>query len=192
MKSGAPAGPVSVGLHPWHIHHDDKLAELRPLLARAAADPAVVALGETGLDKVIHTSMALQEDVFLTHVDISEESGIPLIIHCVRAFQEIVRIRTRNSVSQPWILHGFNSSPEMAGELVSHGFYISVGERLLRNRGKCQAILEQVGLSAIFAETDDDDLPIEEVYRQLAEMAGWDLKAVKEGIWNNFKTVFGP
>jgi len=184
-------GPVSTGLHPWHIAHFDHLGELRSLLVEAAADDRVLAIGEAGMDKVITTSMALQEDIFITHVDISEEAGKPMIIHCVKAFQELIRIRQETGGSQPWIIHGYNSSPEMAEELASKGFYISVGERLLRNRHKSREILNSVPLSMVFAETDDDERPISEIYEQMAGLSGISVKEMKEYLAGNFKKVFG-
>lgn len=150
-------GPVSTGLHPWHIHHFEEPDNLRSMLVEAAANESVVAIGETGLDKVINTSMAMQEEVFRTHVDISEEVQKPLIIHCVRAFHDILRIRKETAASQPWIMHGFYSSPEIADEMATLGFYISVGERLLRNKNKSREILDTISREYLFAETDDDD-----------------------------------
>ncbi len=185
------SGPVSVGLHPWHIGHFEHLNALHPLLVEAALSDGVIAIGETGLDKICSASMALQEDVFREHINISEEAGMPLIIHCVRAFQEISRIRAITGATQPWILHGFNSSPEMALEMTSMGFYISVGERLLRNLQKSRDILQSVPISNIFAETDDDARSIMDIYDQMAEISGHSVKELKEFLTQNFSNVFG-
>ena len=190
FQEQAVTAPVSAGLHPWHIVHFKPLEELEPLLVRAAEQDLVIAIGETGIDKVIMTNMTLQEEVFRIHVDISEEFSKPLIIHCVRAFEDIVKIRKETGASQPWILHGFNSSPQMAEDLASKGFYLSVGERLLRNRDKTRDILRHIPLSSLFTETDDDNMPIEVVYNQLAEIAGISLKNLKDSITGNLLKVF--
>jgi TatD DNase family protein len=184
------AAPVSTGLHPWDIDSFERDDELRSMLVSAAASDRVVAIGETGIDKVISTPVVLQEEIFRIHVDISEESGKPLIIHCVRSFQEVIRIRKETSASQPWIFHGFNSSSQMAGELAEMGCYISIGARLLKNPVKVFEIIEAVSLKQIFAETDDDEKAISGIYHEITGLTGMLLDDLADRLKENYIKVF--
>ncbi|MDE6655144.1 MAG: TatD family hydrolase, partial [Muribaculaceae bacterium] len=47
--------------------------------------------------------------------------------HIVRAFPEIIRLRRQEQPTQRWIIHGFRGKPELARELLRHGFDISIG-----------------------------------------------------------------
>lgn len=114
---------LSVGVHPWHADTGD-VGGVRRL---ALSDPRVVAIGECGLDRFHGPDMDIQLEVFRRHIALSEELGLPLIIHCVRAFNELVELHRRFRPRQPWIVHGFRGKPELAAELVRHGMYLSLG-----------------------------------------------------------------
>lgn len=114
---------LSVGVHPWHADTGDVAAVRR----MALDDPRVVAIGECGLDRFRGPSLEVQQRVFEQQIRLSEELGLPLIIHCVRAFAELIALRLKYKPAQPWIIHGFRGKPELAAQLVRHGFYLSLG-----------------------------------------------------------------
>ena len=65
----------------------------------------------------------------LKWIEISENRELPLILHIVRAFPEIIALKKQLSPKQPWIIHGFRGKPQLASELLRHGFYLSIGEK---------------------------------------------------------------
>ena len=103
----------SIGLHPWDINHCD-INEAMNAVARYSSLPSVVAIGETGIDLLKGGALHQQIDIFMQHVNISEESGKPLIIHCVKAHDIISEIRKRISPKMDWIIHGFRNKPSIA------------------------------------------------------------------------------
>lgn len=119
----AGAERLSVGIHPWHADTGD-VAAVRGI---ALAEPRVVAIGECGLDRFRGPSLEVQQQVFEQQIQLAEELGLPMIIHCVRAFNELIALRLKYRPSQPWIVHGFRGKPELARQLVGHGFYLSLG-----------------------------------------------------------------
>lgn len=116
----------SVGIHPWHtINVDSSTIEKLNILA---AHPQVVAIGETGIDALKGASIDKQIEIFRHHVALSEQHKKPLIIHCVKAFNEIIALKKQFLPSMPWIIHGFRGKPQLAQQLINKGFYISLGE----------------------------------------------------------------
>ncbi len=116
----------SVGIHPWHTIDIDSTTIYH--LKTLASHSQVVAIGETGIDALRGASIEKQIDIFRLHVSLSEKHQKPLIIHCVKAFNEIIESKKSLLPTMPWIIHGFRGKPQLARQLINHGFYISLGE----------------------------------------------------------------
>ena len=70
--------------------------------------------------------MELQLAVFKEQVKLSEKLGLPLIIHCVKAMEELLGVKeSRPQITLIW--HGFRGKPEQAVQLLKKGFYLSLG-----------------------------------------------------------------
>lgn len=119
-----PDALYSVGWHPWWPAPD--MDWVRSL----AADPRVVMIGETGIDKK-RSALTPAEQMELTrqHAMLAEEFGKPLILHIVGAWQEIMALRKELHPAQPWIIHGFRGKAELAQQLIRAGFTLSVNFR---------------------------------------------------------------
>lgn len=133
-----PSLKYSVGIHPYNFSLATGQA-LR-LLSSLALSPEVVAIGECGLDassgpfnSLPHISrqeiLTAQTELLKIHIELSETLCKPLLLHIVKAFPEIIQLKKSLRPSQPWIIHGFRGKPELAAELLSHGFYLSFGSR---------------------------------------------------------------
>lgn len=116
----------SVGIHPWHVSQATWRQWL--LLERIAVRPDVVAIGEAGLDKLCATEWREQLEAFGRQILLSERVAKPLIIHNVRANQEILDAHRRFRPLQPWVIHGFRGKPQLAEMFLRRGIYISLGE----------------------------------------------------------------
>lgn len=100
----------SVGIHPWYIYNvKEQLAELK----RQAVLPDVVAIGETGLDKGVETPLKLQQKIFKTSVSLAENLGLFVIIHCVKAWDELIALKKELKPHVPWIIHGFRGNADI-------------------------------------------------------------------------------
>jgi TatD DNase family protein len=181
---------MSVGLHPWYIDNYPETDKTFEDLYRISRNDKIIFIGETGLDKYREKDLGHQMEIFIRHIHLSEELQKPLIIHCVRAFEELLKIKRESSPIQPWIIHGYDSSPEMAASLVGHGIFLSVGERLLKKTHKSKKILQAIPLSKLFIETDDGKTTIPELYKEVAEIYRIDVKDLKEYIIGNFNSLF--
>ena len=73
--------------------------------------------------------LAAQTALLRIHYELSETLRKPLILHIVKSFPEIIALRKQWKPTQPWIIHGFRSKPQLARELLAHGFHLSYGKK---------------------------------------------------------------
>lgn len=176
-----PSSFRSYGIHPWYIYDVlEQLEELRTSVSNAG----VVAIGEAGLDKLAEASMEVQLEVFSRQARLAEEVGKPLIIHCVKAWPELIAVRKAVSPHMPWIVHGFRGNGELAKQLVRQGFFLSFGSRF--NPEALQAAWS----GTVFAETDDQETDIRSVYPLLATSLNLPMELFALKIRENVKRVF--
>jgi TatD DNase family protein len=180
----------TVGLHPWYI----KIETLRDDLEKvknSANHPQVIAIGETGLDKNIDVPLSVQNKAFEEQIKIAKEAGKPMIIHCVRTYNEISTLKQKTKHKSPWIIHWFNASAEMGKQLIDQDFYLSFGHMLFNEQSKGYKSFCKLPLERIFLETDDTGYTIDEVYRQAVKLLEIPLETLESQIANNFKSCFG-
>lgn len=180
---------LSVGIHPWYAeaqHWQQQLAAVEQM----AVDPNVIALGECGLDRGIALPLAAQLELFDAQVQLAQRLRKPVIIHCVRAFSELLQWKKRVKPTVPLIIHGFNNKLETAQQLMAHDFYFSLGAALLHPESNAVKVLKCIPLTKLFLENDDRDTPIEKIYEAAAAALEISVDALKTQIWTNFATVF--
>jgi TatD DNase family protein len=180
----------SAGLHPWFVREDNLPASERWLKAQTALT-SVCAIGEAGLDKVCDTPWALQESAFRFCIGMSEEAGKPLVIHCVRAYNEVLLIKKQVKPTQPWIFHGFNKHPDTAQMLLREGCFLSFGAALLHENSHSAAALRQTPADRFFLETDDaEEVGIESIYERAAAVRGCSMDEIVAAVSLNVQRVF--
>lgn len=182
-------GFFSVGLHPWHFA-EVNLESCFENIEQSTSNKNMLAVGECGLDKVIQTDFSLQEQYFRRQAEIAEKAHKPLIIHCVRAYPDIIKLKKEIKSSVPWIIHGFNANKETIRQLLNHGFYFSVGENLLKDDPKIE-IFRMIPIGRLFLETDNSEISIQKIYFFAAQMLEMTVGELSGIISNNFKMLFG-
>ena len=178
----------SIGIHPWDIEKL-KIDSVSDYLKECILNINPAAIGEIGLDKMISTSMGIQERVFIEQLNVAMIQQKPVIIHCVKAQEEILRIKKNHDTGTAWVFHAYNKNLQVAETLLKHGFYLSFGEALLRNE-KLQLVYKQLPLDRIFLETDDKDISIKEVYAKAAEIKEIEIEAFKKQMLLNYMKCF--
>lgn len=180
---------ISLGIHPWSVSEEHWYEQLE-VLEYLSQDDRVKAIGEIGLDKLKGPDMKLQEEVFLKQIRVAEIVRKPILIHCVKSFNELIAIKKVVRPKVPMIIHGFNRNAELAEELAKKGFYISFGKAVLTSVSVCEA-LKKVPLEQIFFETDVAmDLNIGEVYTKAGEVLNIDLKELEDRIYQNYLELY--
>lgn len=175
----------SVGLHPWYL---DNWSNEIDIIRTLASMPNIPAIGECGLDTLCTTPMDMQIDAFQRQIDIANSINKPLIIHCVRAFSETLKILEQANI--PAIFHGFVKNPALATELLHHGHYLSFGAALTEGKKNAIDSLVMVPADRFFLETDDSNVPIQAIYQAAAAIRNISEDALVDQIHKNFQTVF--
>ena len=172
----------TAGIHPWE-------ADRMPVNSLLPLDETVQAIGETGLDFAKGAPQEAQYAAFRAQLQLARQRGLPVVIHCVRAFNEVLR-ELAACPPRTAIFHGFIGSPEQARQAVAAGYYLSFGERTFRSPKTVEA-MRSTPLERLFLETDDSPTPIEEIYRRAAERLGIPETRLQAAALANYKTIFG-
>jgi TatD DNase family protein len=155
-----------------------------------AHEKRCLAIGECGLDKLSQVDFALQQEVFVEQIKIANDIGKPLIIHCVKAFNELINCLNLNNNQVPVIVHGFNNNENIARILVNEGMYFSFGKALLGYESNAAKAIKNVGRKRFFLETDDADISIKYIYKKATDLLGIDEEIIRQQLQSNFETVF--
>ena len=143
---------ASVGVHP----EDQNSVEMSvDELVAAAQHPKVVGIGETGLDyHWCSGDLAWQHQRFSTHIQASNQTGLPLIIHTREAASNTLRLLHENQAQQG-VIHCFTEDTAFAKAVLDLGFYISFsGIVTFKNAIQIQEACRYVPLDRILVETD--------------------------------------
>jgi len=185
----APTNYYSVGIHPWKINGSNYESEI-DTLKKLAIQKNVIAIGECGLDKLINIDFEIQDLIFRSQISIAEQVQKPLIVHCVKAFDELIRIKKELKISVPIIVHGFNNKKEIAAQLLKNGFYLSIGKALLNENSNASKNISSLPIEKIFLETDDADVSIKSIFEAAAKYLQIEIEVLKQQIHTNFKNNF--
>ena len=162
----------SVGIHPW-VEREYRQGLFCPWeeLEALAARPEVRAVGEAGLDwarrplpdfspaclhELPSPGGAQRAESRRRSVELLERQallaarvGKPLVLHCVKAVDDIVALHRRLRPDVPWILHGYRGNPQQAAQLVRRGLCLSLGERFHPGAAAC------IPADRLLLETDE-------------------------------------
>ena len=186
--SDLPALPsdfhCSLGLHPWYLSVDTLNEQLHQLKQSLTAYPQIVAVGEAGLDKLCQTPWTLQTEAFRAQIELAEQMGYPLIIHSVKAHNEVMELKKALKSDIPWVIHGFRGKKELAEQYLKAGFYLSYGFHYN------EEALKATPLSRLFLETDESQTPVSQLYQQVAPLLQLSIEELARIIAQSADKVF--
>lgn len=183
----------AIGIHPWDaekiplsedIHYQDALCR--------AMTSSCIAIGEIGLDYATAKSPEQKQRQlfwFEWQLQTALEHALPIIIHCVKAYNELISILKKVPHTTS-IVHGFIGSPELASRLLQSGCYLSFGPRTW-DSPKTRQTLQNVPLDRLFFETDDSQQSIAEMYTMAANTIGQSIQTLQQTTSANFQHIFG-
>lgn len=202
-----------IGLHPEEVKADwkeqlDKMKELLDgSLSSGSGKSKYIAVGEVGLD--FYWSREFEAEQLLAfeeQVRWSVETRLPLMIHCRKAQNEMVKILRKYQGSLPGgVFHCFTGNGHEAAELLSFGnFCLGIGGVLTFKKSNLPETLpENVPLNRIVLETDspymapvpmrgkrNESAFVAYVLEKLAECYGVGKQTVADATNANVERVF--
>jgi TatD DNase family protein len=195
---------AAVALHPTRTAAvtDAEFAEIE----RLAADPRVVAVGETGLDYYWEYSPPeRQQPAFRWHIDLAKRLGKPLMIHDREAHADVLRILREEGPPETVVFHCFSGDAAMARECVDAGYVLSfAGPVTFKNAKPLQEAALLVPEDQLLVETDapfltphphrgrpNEPYCLPWTVRGLADLRGVDDERLAESAGRNAERVFG-
>ncbi|MCG6976180.1 MAG: TatD family hydrolase [Acidiferrobacterales bacterium] len=149
----------ALGLHPVYIEQHQQ-ADL-DRLAQYLENPAVVAVGEIGLDFLIdNPDKEKQEQFFDAQLDLAKQADLPVILHVRKAHDQVLGYLRKKQL-KGGIAHAFNGSLEQARHYINLGFKLGFGGMLTYERSsKLRRLARELPLDSIVLETDSPDLTV--------------------------------
>ena len=162
------------GIHPWRADETFVVPELKDKIA----------IGECGLDTACGVSMDKQLKVFTQQVELSEQEEKPLIIHCVKALDQLLRLRRELHPTMPWMFHGFRGKPQQLRSLLAAGFYISFGFHYNEES------LNLCPIERLMLETDANDCSIVNLYKDVTKLRSISMSSLCSAMAENYLIFF--
>ena len=193
---------AAVGRHPNSAAGFDEAAEAS--LLELAADPACVAVGETGIDLFREGApRAEQLRAFAAHARIAREVGKPLVIHSRAAEEETIAFLREHAAGLRVVLHCFSMADRL-DECLAEGWWISfAGNVTYPSAADLAAAARRVPADRLLVETDAPFLApqarrgevnrpafVVETARFLAEARGEDYGQLESQVGANARELF--
>ncbi len=179
-------------------------------LVALAAQPKVLAIGETGLDyyrlgERSVADMEWQRERFRVHIRAARAAGKPLVIHTRAASEDTLRlIDEEGGEAVGGVFHCFTESREVARAALARGFYISFsGILTFKNATELKAVAAEVPLERCLIETDSPYLApvphrgklnnpsyVPHVAAELARLKGCSIEDVARVTTRNAEQLF--
>lgn len=200
---------AAVALHPTRA---DALTEsTRAELEGLAAQPRVVAVGETGIDLYWPgkldgcADLRTQRESFAWHIDLAKRTGKPLMIHNRDADPEVLDVLRAEGAPETVIFHCFSSGPEMARTCIAAGWIISLsGTVSFKNASDLRSAAALVPPGQLLVETDapfltphpfrgapNEPYCLPYTVRALAEVVGRPAQLIAEQSSATARLVYG-
>ena len=184
LPDDQPGVLYTYGIHPWFLSEDNQ-EKFISSVENVVTMPGIIAIGEAGFDKLRGPSIELQRIIFEKQVIISEELKMPVVVHCVRAWEELLSVQKKLKPKMPWLVHGFRGNVELASQLLSKGMYLSFWFDFVI-RPESGNLLRQMPADRIFLETDGAEIDIRTIYNKVANDLEMTVDGLKILILKNF------
>ncbi len=149
---------TALGIYPSDAQYfEGTLAEAMSELESLVTDKGnkCVAIGEIGLDyHYPDTDRECQARFFRAQLELAKRLKMPVVIHDRDAHGDVLDI-LREFPEVRGVLHSFSGSPEMAAELVKHGYMISFsGTLTFTNARRVREVAAVLPHDSVMIETD--------------------------------------
>jgi len=140
---------AAIGLHPIHAQKGIDEEAYKKL----AGSKKVVAIGEIGLDyfRDYGGFKKEQREVFLTQIELAVQLNLPIIFHCRKAFEDLIKV-IKNNHCPPGVVHCFTGTWKQAQEFLEMGFFLGINGIIYKLN--MEEVIKKTSLDRLLLETD--------------------------------------
>lgn len=201
----------SLGLHPWRVN--EAPSDWHTTLTDLISHPAVVGIGEIGLDKWIRDhDLPKQKEALRAQLDLAIAYTLPVTLHCLQAWGHLLEVlESTPAIHGRFLLHSYGGPAEMITPFVELGAYFSVSGHSLhpRKRTHLEIVLAELPTDRLLLETDAPDMALPDdlsahgnseinhpanlrvIHEQIAQMLGQNLATFIAQTRQNTEALFG-
>ena len=151
----------ALGLHPWFLAQETNaaFAELERYLIQKPA--GLVAIGECGLDGAVDVPVSLQIEMLEKQLALASQYQLPVILHCRKAFNELLQIVKQFDLPRGGVWHAFSGSRQQAEQFIEMGFMLGIGGVITYERAeKTRKAVAKLPVESLLLETDGPTMPL--------------------------------
>jgi len=178
----------TIGIHPWFLATENFQQQIS-VVRQYADHQNIIAIGETGFDRLKGPESSIQQSSFEEQVRIADKVSKPLVIHCVRAWDKLLSENRNLHPSTPWLVHGFRGKKELAMQLISKGMYLSFWFDFII-KSESTPLLKSLPKEKIFLETDGSGTDIVSIYEKVAFDLNLTVLELKNIFYSNYRNLF--
>lgn len=179
---------LSLGIHPWEVAINWE-SDFEKIKQEAVQNPRVLAIGESGFDRLKGPEISLQKAAFYAQASLAAQLEIPLILHCVKAHDLLMEYLKSTKKPPVIIWHGWNQKPELAKQLLPFPVFFSFGKQLLLPGSNAVQWLVACPITRIFFETDDSELEIGSIYQRASLILQLPEAVLAERVVANWNAI---
>lgn len=196
---------ATVGQHPTDTDGEFPESEFREI----AQHKRVIAVGECGLDYYRvenRESRIRQAEIFIRHIALASEFKKPLVIHCRKAFSDLISILEKNKYllipEGAGVIHFFSGTKDDAIRLIDLGFYLGFGG-VVTFTEEYHETIRIIPLERMLSETDapfvapvpyrgrrNEPAFIVNTVKALADIRRESVEEFSEALFSNAKKLF--
>ena len=192
------------GLHPCDVK-EDYLNQLDEIY-KSISNRTIYAIGEIGIDLYWDkATLAIQQDAFRKQIGWAKDLGLPIVIHCREAFDEVFELlESERDDKLRGIFHCFTGNVAQAKQAIDLNFFLGIGGVVTYKKSGLDAVLAEIDLANLVLETDSPYLapvpfrgkPNESSYlvyvaQKLADIYQVSMEEIANVTTENSKKVFG-
>ena len=178
----------SAGIHPKLI--DKSFSENFAAVTRLASHPHCAAIGECGIDIFSSASIAVQKEAFIQHLRLAQQYAKPVIIHCVRAYSEIISALNITKFTFPVVMHSYNGNIQTTQQLLRReNIYFSFSDKILAPNCAALKSLDIIPIERIMIETDNSNSPLQPIVTLISDVKRVGEETVKESNDKAFRII---
>jgi len=194
-----------LGLHPCSVTKNWE-AELQAVKDQWDHKQKYYAVGEIGIDLYWEQNLLEeQQQAFRTQIQWAKEAGLPIVIHCRAAFNEVFSIlKEEHDENLRGIFHCFSGDLEQANQIIELGFYLGIGGVVTYKNAGLDKVVQQISPEHLVLETDSPYLPpvpfrgkqnessyLTYIAQKIADLHQQSVETIAETTTRNSEKIFG-